>query len=484
MRLIREGSQYGTARRTRLASIAVSVLGAAAMACAPASAETLHDALASAYQYNPRLDAERARLRATDETVSQAMSGYRPRVDFQADANMIDTKTTPSPNPPGGSEGTMHPYGYRFDATQPLFRGGQTYFQVNETEANVRAGRETLRDVEQQVLLDAVTAYMDVIRDQAIVRLRENNVNVLSKELKATQDRFAVGEVTKTDVAQSQARRAGAVSQLDLARADLKASRARFEQVIGHPPSELIEPTGYNSGLPNSLEEAKGAGTHGHPRVVAALYREQSARHTVDRIRGQLLPQVQVEASFADRFDPTRRVDEVETTTVTGRLNMPIYEGGEIYSQVRQAKHTHISRIQEIEEERSAIEAEVVTRWSQLMAVRAQLESDNAQVAANSTALAGVREEERVGQRTLLDVLNAEQELLDSQVQLETTRRNLVVAAYALRAAVGQLDVASVGAASLVYDPTIHHEEVRRKWIGTRITDEDPWNTEVHESVK
>jgi outer membrane protein len=460
-------------------------LAVLALPTGPASAETLLDALSSAYQYNPRLDAERARLRATDETVAQAMSGYRPRVDFQADVNMVDTKTTPSPDPPGGSEGTMHPYGYRFDATQPLFRGGQTYFQVSETEANVRAGRETLRDVEQQVLLEAVTAYMDVLRDQAIVRLRENNVTVLSKELKATQDRFAVGEVTKTDVAQAQARRAGAVSQLDLAKADLKGSRARFEQVIGHPPSELIEPTEFNAGLPNSLNDAKGVGTHGHPRVVAALYREQSARHAVDRIRGQLLPQLQLEASFADRFDPTRRVDEVETTTVTGRLNMPIYEGGEIYSQVRQAKHTHISTIQEIEQERAAIEAEVVTRWSQLMAVRAQLESDNAQVTANSTALAGVREEERVGQRTLLDVLNAEQELLDSQVQLATTKRNLVVAAYALRSAIGQLDVATVGAASTVYDPTIHHQEVRRKWIGTRITDEDPWNTEVfHEPVK
>lgn len=458
---------------------AAGLLGLVLAIPGPAFAETLGEALSSAYQYNPRLDAERARLRATDENVSQAMAGFRPRVDFSADANMVDTKTSPSPQQ-SGSEGTVHPYGYRFDAQQQIFSGGQTFYQVSESEAGVRAGQETLRDVEQQVLLDAATAYMDVIRDQSIVRLRENNVKVLSRELKATEDRFAVGEVTKTDVAQAQARRAGALSDLDLARAELKSSRARYEQTIGHPPSDLSEPVGFEQGLPTSLAEAKNVGTHGHPSVVAALYTEQSARHAVDRIRGQLLPQLQVEASFSDRYDLNRFVDGQETTVVTGRLNMPIYEQGLIYSQVRQAKHEHLSRIQEIEQRRAEVEQQVVTRWAQFSAVKAQLQSDNVQVSANTTALAGVREEERVGQRTLLDVLNAELELLISQVQLEQTRRNLVVAAYALRSAVGQLDVATLGVTPYVYDPTIHAQDVRRKWIGTRITDDDPWNTHVY----
>jgi outer membrane protein len=452
---------------------------AAPLAVLPGTAragETLHEALAATYHYNPRLDAERARLRATDEGVARAMSGYRPSVDFQADVNMVDVKTRPSQL----TDGTNHPKGYRFDAVQPIFRGGQTYFAVSEAEANVRAGQETLRDIEQQVLLDAVTAFMDVIRDQAIVRLRENNVTVLSKELKATQDRFAVGEVTKTDVAQAQARRAAAVSQLDLARANLKTSRANFERTVGHPPDNLVEPSGYEHALPDSIDAAVGAGTHGHPIVVQALYREQAARHAVDRIRGALLPQVQVEASYSDRFDESRFVDERETTTVTGRLTMPIYEKGEIYAQVRQAKHEHIGRMQEIEQQRATVQAQVVTSWSQLIAARAQLQSDNVQVNANRTALSGVREEERVGQRTLLDVLDAEQELLNSEVQLVTTRRNLVVQSYTLRQAVGTLDVASLGAAPVVYDPDVHHQEVRRKWIGTRITEDDPWNTEVY----
>ncbi|MGQ0671951.1 MAG: TolC family outer membrane protein [Hyphomicrobium sp.] len=440
-----------------------------------AHAETLEEALASAYQYSPRLDAERARLRATDENVARAMSGYRPQIDATGDVNMIDNKT----RPPSLNDGTIHPKGYRIDAVQPIFRGGQTFFAVSEADAQVAAGQQTLRDTEQTLLLEVVTAYMDVIRDQAIVRLRENNVNVLSRELKATQDRFAVGEVTKTDVAQSQARRAGAVSDLELARANLKISRANFERSVGHPPSNLVEPSNYNAGLPSSIDQAVDIGTHGHPQVVAALFREQAARHAIDRIRGQLLPQVQLEASWSNRFDTSRFTDETETATVTGRLSVPIYQGGEVYAQVRQAKHEHLGRIQDIEEARTQVEARVVTNWSQTMAVRAQVQSDSTQVSANSTALAGVREEERVGQRTLLDVLNAELELLNSQVQLETTRRNLVVTSYSLRSAIGLLDVANLGVASVIYDPEVHHLETRRKWIGTRITDDDPWRAEV-----
>ena len=222
-RLVRAGA-FGL-RSARLAGVAVVALNLFVLP-APAHAETLNDALASAYQYNPRLDAERARLRATDEDVARAMSGFRPQITGQADVNSITTKT----RPPSLTDGTVHPKGWRVDAVQSLFKGGQTLRAVEESDALVMAGQQTLRNVEQQILLDAVTSYMDVIRDAAIVRLRENNVTVLSKELKATQDRFAVGEVTKTDVAQAQARRAGSVSALDLARANLKSSRGNFER--------------------------------------------------------------------------------------------------------------------------------------------------------------------------------------------------------------------------------------------------------------
>jgi outer membrane protein len=456
-------------------ALLATVVGAAAVGLlfdarfSPAGAESLNEALGSTYRYNPRLDAERARLRATDEDVARAMSGYRPVITGNADVNFQNTNVRPDTI----TEGHAYPKGYSIDLVQPIFSGLQTYNAVNESEANVRAGRETLRTVEQEVFLEAVTAFMDVVRDQAVVRLRENNVNVLSRELKATQDRFSVGEVTRTDVAQAQARRAGAVSDLDFARANLKTSRATYERVVGHAPSELMEPSGYERLLPKSQQEAVAIGTHENPAVVGSLFREQSARYTVDRIRGELLPQVQLEASYSDRFDTSRFLDEGETTTVTGRLSVPIYEGGEVYARVRQAKHVHVSRLQEIEQARSETEATIVASWSQVLAARAQLQSDQAQVQANTTALAGVREEERVGQRTLLDVLNAELELLDSQVRLVTTRRNIVVASYTLLSSIGHLDALSTGAASVVYDPDAHYDEVRRKWWGLSITHED-----------
>jgi len=450
--------------------VGVLQAGAFALGAAPSRAETLNEALAAAYQYNPQLDAERARLRATDEEVTRARSGYRPVITGSADINYQFNKTHP------GTSTDTKPKGYGVDLVQPVFSGFQTYYAVNQQEANVRAGRESLRSVEQQVLLDAVTSYMDVVRDQAIVRLRENNVTVLSRELKATQDRFSVGEVTRTDVAQAQARRAGAVSALDLARGNLKTSRASYERVIGHAPDNLIEPTGLERLLPKSLDDAKNVGEHENPAVVGSLYTEQAARYAVDQIRGELLPQVQLEASYADRWPDTGRingVDETEAATVTGRLTVPIYEGGEVYARVRQAKHIHVSRLQEIEQARSQTEADVVASWSQLLAARAQVISDKSQVDANNTALTGVREEERVGQRTLLDVLNAELEYLDSQVQLVTTQRNVVVASYAVLASVGRLDATNLGFSSLAYDPEVHYQEVRRKPWGTSITHSD-----------
>lgn len=455
-------------RATALAIVAMAGLAV----CVPidARAETLNQALASAYQYNPRLDAERSRLRATDEDVARARSGFRPIITGGADINYQNDKRRTTL---GTIEEETKPKGYSVDVVQPIFNGFITINSVNEQEANVRAGRETLRSVEQDVLLAAVTTFMDVVRDQAIVRLRENNVNVLSRELKATEDRFAVGEVTRTDVAQAQARRAGAVSDLDLARANLKTSRATYERVVGHAPTNLVEPTGFQRYLPNSLEEAKSIGMQEHPVVVSALYLEQAARFAVDRIRGELLPQLQLEAGYSDRFDTSTDLEETQSATVTGRLTVPIYEGGEVYARVRQQKHIHVSRLQEIEQARSESEEFVVASWSQLLAARAQIESDQAQVDANTTALTGVREEERVGQRTLLDVLNAEVELLNSQVDLVSTRRNLVVTSYTLLSSLGRLDAVNLGFTDIAYDAEAHYEEVRRKPWGTSITHAD-----------
>jgi outer membrane protein len=221
------------------------------------------------------------------------------------------------------------------------------------------------------------------------------------------------------------------------------------------------------------LTESTDIAVKESPAVVAALYREQAARFNIDLIRGELLPTVQLEANYAKRFDPSEGLQEVEDTTVTGRLTVPFYSGGEVEARVRQAKQTHVQRLQEIEQARSEVQAQVVTAWSQLQAAKAAVESDLVAVAANKVALAGVREEEKVGQRTLLDVLNAEQELLNSEVTLVTDRRNVVVASYTLVSAIGRLNAQELGVSALVYDPEQHYQEVRDKWFDLSITHGD-----------
>jgi outer membrane protein len=439
-----------------------------------AVAESINDALAAAYRYNPRLDAARATLRATDESVAQQNAGYRPTLNGTADAGYSTVTTVPSVGSLGAtSVGETHPRGYSVTASQPLFRGLRVLNGVREAEANVRAGRETLRTSEQSVLLEAATAYMDVVRDQAIVTLRENNVQVLSRELKATKDRFSVGEVTRTDVAQAEASRAAAVSALDLAKSNLQTSRGNYERTVGKPPSRLVEPKPVDKRLPRSLDDAVSISSRESPTVVAALYREQSARHTVDRTWGELLPTAQVDATYSKRLESSTTVASTDTTTVVGRVNVPFYTGGEVQARVRAAKQTHLARIQEIEQNRTEVKAAVVQSWSQLVASRAQLQSDQVQVASNRTALTGVREEEKVGQRTLLDVLTAEQTLLNAEVNLVTTKRNLVVFSYTLLQAVGRLNVQELGTNSEVYDAEVHYHEVRRKWWGIDITRND-----------
>ena len=364
-------------------------------------------------------------------------------------------------NPATPANGDSNSRGYQVGLIQLLFRGFRTVNAVNATEATVRAGRETLRLAEESVLLEAVTAYGDVVRDTAIVRLRENNVTVLTRDLRATQDRFNVGEVTRTDVAQAQARRAAAVAALDLARANLKTSRGSFERVVGHPPSQLVEARESPFGA-KTLAENVEISLRESPSVVGALYREQAARYTIDLVRGELPPTAQLEANYAKRFDDTTGIDSTETATVTGRLTVPFYTGGEVQARVRQAKHTHIQRLQEIEQARTETQAQIVTAWAQLQATKAAVESDQTAVDANRIALAGVREEERVGQHTLLDVLNAEQELLNAEVNLVTDQRNVVVASYTALSTIGHLDAQDLNLASLVYDPDAHYHDMRR----------------------
>ena len=444
-----------------------ALLGAVSMVALTQAtyAETLKQALTSTYMTNPGLDAQRASLRASDEEVPRAKAGYRPTITGNGDAGVVHSNTKPS----SAGDGEGHPKGLGLTMSQSLFRGFRVFNSVNVAEANVRAAREVLRQTEQTTLLDAVGAYLDVVRDQGILRVRENNVKVLTNELRATQERFAVGEVTKTDVAQAEASRAASLSALDLAKSNLRTDLANYERVVGHPAGQVIEPPALDKSLPKNMNEAIQLALAEHPNVVQSVYLEQAARHQVDLIKGELLPTVSMDTNYTHRYEPSRTIDQTESTTVTGRVTWQFWNGGEVESRIRQAKHTSVSRLQQIEQQKGVVQAGAVQAWSTLIASRAAVISDQQAVASNRTALAGVREEEKVGQRTLLDVLNAEQALLNSEVTLFTDKRNFVFASYNLLSAVGRLNAIELKLNSNVYDETAHYDEVKRKMFGTGI---------------
>ncbi|MDZ4790867.1 MAG: TolC family outer membrane protein [Hyphomicrobiales bacterium] len=435
----------------------------------PASvlADSLKNALASSYLFNPTLKAKRSELRSNDEEVPIAKSGFRPRITGTIENSFTDQTTRP--DSPG--TGTNYPKNYSIGITQPIFRGFRTVNAVRGAEAIVEASRENLRSVEQNVLLNAVTAYMDVFRDEATLQLQLNNQRVLTEQLRAAKDRFEVGEVTRTDVAQAQARQSGAVSQVSAARANLALSRSSYQRLIGSMPSGVSDPGAPLKMIPRSQEEAVRIGEGENPFILEALFRERSGEHLVRQIKGELLPELNVEASYTKGIDPSKNTEESDNTIVTGRLTVPIYQAGEVSARIRQAKETQSQFRQLIDEAREQVRADVISNWGQYISSRAQIESARAQVEANRIALAGVREEEKVGQRTLLDVLDAEQELLNSEVALVSTKRDYVVAAYALLSSIGRLSASELGLSVQLYDATQNYRRVRNKAYG--------WSTSV-----
>jgi len=450
----------------------------------PACAETLEQALTDAYLINPVLNAARARLRATDEQVALAKAGLRPFISGEADWNFVNqnidvagggrSSSSASVNPLNlgatgiGSEGVTHPHGYSVQLTQPLFEGFQNLNAIRAAKSTVQAARDSLRSVEQTVLLDAATAYVNVVRDAAIVRLRENDVTVLTEQLKATKDRFDVGEVTRTDVAQAEARRSEAQSTLAAAQANLKTSNAAYEQIIGHPPGKLETPPSIRGLLPGSLDDAMTLGDGENPLILAAVYQEEASLYAVQRVMGELLPTATFEAQYQNRFDESRTLKELETTTLTWRVTMPFYQGGSVSARVRQAKETNNQLKKEVEDARLRVHADVISNWGILQSSGPAIASAQAAVEANKIALTGVREEEKVGQRTTLDVLDAQRELLNSQIGLVTALRDRVVAEYSLYAATGRMDAQTLGLPVPYYDPLEHYDIVKNKWFGLR----------------
>ncbi len=456
---------------------------ACAMAGSAASADTLEMALVQAYQNNPQINAQRALVRATDENVPQALAGYRPRISGTYNYGIAWSETTTEVQVPtlSGNPLTVgsrsrqvsrfNPAAYGATVTQTLFNGFQTGNRTRQAEGQVFAARETLRTIEQAVLLDAATAYMNVMRDAAIFDLQRRNVEVLQEQLRQTRDRFNVGEVTRTDVAQAESRVAAGQSQMLTAQANLVTSRAIYRRVIGLDPNNLVSPSPVDRFSPRTLDLAVAQGQSENPAVNAAEYGVDVAQLQVKVNEGSLYPTVTVTGSAQQAYNQSDSVMRQMNASVVGQLTVPIYQGGGEYALIRQAKETVGQRRLELALNRDQARANVVQAWGQLDAAKAQIDATKSQVTAAEIALNGVREEARVGQRTTLDVLNAQQELVNARVALVIAQRDRVVASYALLSAVGRLSIPVLGLQVPLYDPMVHYQQVRDAWIGIRTPD-------------
>ncbi len=456
---------------------AAAVLLLACMGPTPALADTIEAALVRAYQNNPQLNAQRASVRSTDETVPQALSGYRPRVAVTGSAGYqyTDTNSTAGGTPTTIVRTEIHganaPRSVGATVSQTLFNGQQTANKTRSAESQVSAAREGLRVLEQTVLLSAATIYMDYLRDAAIVEVQRSNVRVLEQTLKQTKDRFNVGEVTRTDVAQSEAQLAAGKTQLLTAEANLTTTRSKFRQIIGNEPEALAPGSPVDRFLPPTLPSAVDLGLIENPSVTAAMFGIDVSHLQVKVNEGALFPTVTLQASVQQSYEQTMTIFRTFGASAVAQLSVPVYQGGAEYALIRQSKETLAQQRLNLEQVRDQTRANVVTAWGQLVAGKAQVQSAQSQVTASEIALNGVREEAKAGQRTTLDVLNAQQALVNARVALVTAQHDRVVASYAVLNAVGRLSPQVLNLATTVYDPSVHYQQVRDSWFGVRPPD-------------
>jgi len=465
-------------RRQRVGGVYAAVVVCTALVPCAAESETLESALVEAYRNNPSLNSQRAATRATDENVPQALAGYRPKLTATAIGGeqtlSTTSKVSATPNAVYATiTGTNSPISVGGTITQTLYNGFQTANKTRQAESQVLAARSTLRVTEETVLLNAATAYMNVLRDGAILDLQRRNVEVLQEQLRQTRDRFNVGEVTRTDVAQAESRLAAGRSQVLTAEANYKASVATYRQVIGTEPRNLTPGTPVDRFSPHTLPGAISTATASHPSVTMAQYNVDAATLAVKVAEGQLYPTLSVQGSFTQSWLSTQALSIMNQydASLLGTLSVPIYQGGAEYSAIRQAKETLGKTRLDLDTARDAVRQNVVQSWGQLDAAKSNIDATTSQVQAAEIALNGVREEARVGQRTTLDVLNAQQELVNARVALVTAQRDRVVASYTLLAAVGGLYPEVLGLRVPVYDAQVHYTQVRDSWAGVRIPD-------------
>jgi outer membrane protein len=444
----------------------LAVLGSAF--AVPARAESLEEALARAYQTSPQLNAERAKQRGTDENVPQALAGYRPQIIASLSAGLQAVRDLF----PGNTiqTATLRPWTIGVTVNQVLFNGNKTANSVRVAELQVRSEREALRNVGQGVLLDAVTAYMNVMANSALYESQRTNVDVLREILATTKRRLNAGDVTPTDTAQAEARLSRGLADLNAAEVALAISKEIYAQVIGQPPSRLQAAMPVDRLVPVTQVAAVDTSIHENPAVLGAGYDVDVAQTSIKVAESALLPTVSVQGS-ASR---TRDTDTSLTTTATdqasilGQVNVPIYDGGTAASQTRQAKEMASQSRLVLEQVRNQTRTAVVSAWVTNEGTKIALKAAESEVHAADVALQGVRREAEGGQRTTIDVLNAQQDLTSARARQITAQRDRVIASYTLLTAVGRLDVHNLNLATPDYLPEVHYHQVRDAWHGLR----------------
>jgi outer membrane protein len=432
---------------------------------------TLAEALAATYSNQPALQAERAKLRATDENVPTALSGWRPTVVMAGTVGYGDGFSRTLSRAGGGSIFLNSPTQRdiataQATVTQPLYTGGKTQANVNRAKDQVMAERATLIAQEQTSFTNTVNAYVGVIQAQDLLALNINNEQVLAKQLQATNDRFRVGEITRTDVAQAEAALAGATASRQTAEGTLATARASFKQVVGYdPPPDLVEPQPLVLPVRGEQDVAAMASAN-NPNVVAARFNDAAAKDAVDVAFAQLMPQLSLQGQMFDQENSGARTSEANGYQVVAQLSVPLYQGGAEYAAVRQAKQSEQQTARLVADaQRTAVQA-AVNAWETLAAATAAADSTRSQIRANAVALEGVEREAIVGSRTTLDVLNAQQALLNSRVTLVQNLSQLVTASYAVASAIGRLTARDLHLPVPLYDETAYYNAVKDKWVG------------------
>jgi outer membrane protein len=475
------GMRRGASKKLHRRSIAAAILVCTALVTAApreVAAETIEAALARAYQNNPQLNAQRAIVRQSDENVAQALSGYRPNVAATASLGRQWTNEKEIfPPIPGTAltqgaaveiKGTSRPRSVGATGTQTIFNGEQTANKVRRAESQVSADRETLRVMEQSVLLAAAAVYMDVSRDSANLEVQQSNFRVLQHMLNDTRQRFSVGQITSTDVAQAEAQLAAGEASLHAAESTLMTTRANYRRIIGNDPNSLAPASPVERFAPPTLPAAIALGTAQNPSVTAAIYGVDVALLQVKIAEGALWPTLVAQGNIQQQYDANITTPKLFTESAMLNLTVPIYQGGSEYSTIRQDKEAVGQQRLNVDQVRDQTQANVVQAWGQLQAAKAQVAAAERQGTASEKALTGVRNEALAGQRTTLDVLNSQQALVNARVSLITAQHDRVVASYSLLSAVGRLSAEVLGLSVSIYDPSIHYHQVRDAWFGVR----------------